>query len=303
MDAEKQFTLWNLPPVLVVQLKRFDYSSAFGQKINTMIGFEETLDMSPYVSDDRRVEHHGLMDYCLFGVLVHAGYTLHSGHYYCFVKVLCPQNTERWYVINDADVEEVSWEHVARQNAYMLFYDQKAEPRHRSSRRPPSPSPDTPRIGPKHVTPPIRPANPSQSSPRVRSAHCSPAMSPHSLRPVLGKSSPVKMKRAISDLELDGDANRDRQHKSAREAAEDRVEAILTERGWRARALEIASRILATQNESHSKSVTAQILADQAKDESMRVLREEPVLGLSRARTEAVLAAAPLNSIRPGGLL
>ena len=111
------------------------------------------------------------------------------------------------------------------------------------------------------------------------------------------------MKRAISDLELDGDANRDRQHKSAREAAEDRVEAILTERGWRARALEIASHVLATQNESHSKSVTAQILADQAKDESMRVLREEPVLGLSRARTEAVLAAAPLNSIRPGGLL
>jgi len=41
VEAKKQFTVWGLPQVLVVQLKRFDFLSMFGSKISDHVDFED----------------------------------------------------------------------------------------------------------------------------------------------------------------------------------------------------------------------------------------------------------------------
>jgi hypothetical protein len=56
--------------------------------------------------------------YNLYGVLVHAGRSTHSGHYYCYVR--SPAGV--WYELDDSSVRSVSERTVLSQKAYMLFY-------------------------------------------------------------------------------------------------------------------------------------------------------------------------------------
>ena len=56
--------------------------------------------------------------YKLYGVLVHLGYTSHSGHYYSYVRG--PNDT--WYKADDTRISVVQLRDVLSQNAYILFY-------------------------------------------------------------------------------------------------------------------------------------------------------------------------------------
>jgi ubiquitin C-terminal hydrolase len=42
----------------------------------------------------------GNLKYILYGVLVHAGWSTHSGHYYCFVRT----STGMWHSLDDNQV-------------------------------------------------------------------------------------------------------------------------------------------------------------------------------------------------------
>lgn len=42
----------------------------------------------------------GELKYTLYGVLVHAGWSTHSGHYYCFVRT----SSGNWYSLDDNQV-------------------------------------------------------------------------------------------------------------------------------------------------------------------------------------------------------
>jgi hypothetical protein len=79
--AIKRMTVEEAPNVLVIQLKRFEFSLS-GRKISKPVEFGETLDLTPYMSKKpaRPVQ------YDLYGVLVHQGHSMHSGHYFCFIK-------------------------------------------------------------------------------------------------------------------------------------------------------------------------------------------------------------------------
>ncbi|MQL75944.1 hypothetical protein Taro_008319 [Colocasia esculenta] len=96
--AVKQLTIHKAPYVLTVHLKRFG-SALPGQKINKKVDFEPTLDLKRYVSDPCE----GDLKYTLYGVLVHAGYATHSGHYYCFVRT----SSGMWYSLNDDEVSSI----------------------------------------------------------------------------------------------------------------------------------------------------------------------------------------------------
>jgi len=75
-----EMTLWRLPQVLVVHLKRFSSSSVLRRKLDTEVQFPiERLNMQPFAphSTDKSV-HLGV--YSLFGVVHHTG-SLASGHY------------------------------------------------------------------------------------------------------------------------------------------------------------------------------------------------------------------------------
>ncbi|XP_073044179.1 uncharacterized protein [Primulina eburnea] len=58
------------------------------------------------------------LSYTLYGVLVHAGWSTHSGHYYCFVRT----SSGMWYSLDDNQVVQVNEGKVLEQKAYMLFY-------------------------------------------------------------------------------------------------------------------------------------------------------------------------------------
>ncbi|XP_010942106.2 ubiquitin carboxyl-terminal hydrolase 23 [Elaeis guineensis] len=111
--ALKQLTIHKAPYVLTVHLKRFS-SHIPGQKIDKKVEFEPTLDLKPFVSD----AHEGNLRYTLYGVLVHAGWSTHSGHYYCYIRT----SSGMWHSLDDNQVSQVSEKTVLAQKAYMLFY-------------------------------------------------------------------------------------------------------------------------------------------------------------------------------------
>ncbi|KAJ2582817.1 hypothetical protein GGH95_001330 [Coemansia sp. RSA 1836] len=115
VDATKQMSVYRLPRALTLQLKRF--SSFGGGKINRFVEFPLSLNMKGYVSANS--PERGPYEYSLYAVLVHAGGSSRSGHYYSFVK--SPAGV--WYELNDSSVRQVSERTVLSQTAYLLFYE------------------------------------------------------------------------------------------------------------------------------------------------------------------------------------
>lgn len=59
--------------------------------------------------------------YHLRAVLIHEGYSIHSGHYYSYVKM----PDEKWYCFNDSKVKQVSINEVLNLKPYILFYEKR----------------------------------------------------------------------------------------------------------------------------------------------------------------------------------
>ncbi|ERN18690.1 ubiquitin carboxyl-terminal hydrolase 23 isoform X2 [Amborella trichopoda] len=111
--AFKQLTIHKAPYVLTIHLKRFS-PDGMGGKIDKMVQFGSNLELKPFVSGQYDVD----LRYTLYGVLVHAGWSTHSGHYYCFIRT----SSGIWHALDDNRVYQVSEKFVLQQKAYMLFY-------------------------------------------------------------------------------------------------------------------------------------------------------------------------------------
>lgn len=116
--AIKQLTLHTLPPVLCVQLKRYEHALG-GAKVDVKVRFPLTLDVRecclPRSNEDEATDPMAYA-YDLFTVVVHEG-TLHSGHYTNFSKW-----HHRWYRFDDDKVTQASVAQVLDAKAYQLFY-------------------------------------------------------------------------------------------------------------------------------------------------------------------------------------
>ncbi|KFK40800.1 hypothetical protein AALP_AA2G042900 [Arabis alpina] len=112
VKAIKQLTVFKAPDVLTIHLKRFEAHRS--EKIDRKVQFTSAIDMKPFVSG----RYEGNLKYTLYGVLVHYGRSMHSGHYACFVRT----STGMWYSLDDNRVLQVSEKTVFNQKAYMLFY-------------------------------------------------------------------------------------------------------------------------------------------------------------------------------------
>ncbi|KAL2322216.1 hypothetical protein Fmac_026595 [Flemingia macrophylla] len=103
-DAKKGVLFIDFPPVLQLQLKRFEYDFMRDTmvKINDRYEFPLQLDLDredgKYLSPhaDRSVRNL----YTLHSVLVHSG-GVHGGHYYAFIR---PTLSEQWYKFDDERV-------------------------------------------------------------------------------------------------------------------------------------------------------------------------------------------------------
>ena len=121
--ASKQFTVHEPPNVLALQLKRFAYVPFGRGKLSHFVEYPLELDITPYLSDESHGSK-GKAVYDLYGVLVHAGNSSNSGHYYCFTKTA----TGTWCEMDDEDINPVSEKVVLKQQAYLLFYARRNAP-------------------------------------------------------------------------------------------------------------------------------------------------------------------------------
>ena len=105
--STKQLFICKLPRYIVIHLKRFSYYPT-RPKLTTPVKFTETWRLK----DSSDKTH----TYFLYGISCHSG-GLHGGHYvaYCCYKGI-------WRCFDDSMVSTVSWDHVKRQEAYILFY-------------------------------------------------------------------------------------------------------------------------------------------------------------------------------------
>ncbi|CUG89670.1 ubiquitin carboxyl-terminal hydrolase, putative [Bodo saltans] len=122
VKATKCFRIHIPPPVLIIQLKRFD---AMRAKVNKKIEYPMVLDIKKHCSEGLR-EYGGPESqtvYDLNAVVVHEGGSLSYGHYYSFVKM----RNNVWASCNDEDVRTVSQNVALNQQAYMLYYTRRDE--------------------------------------------------------------------------------------------------------------------------------------------------------------------------------
>ncbi|XP_026399740.1 ubiquitin carboxyl-terminal hydrolase 13-like [Papaver somniferum] len=130
-DAKKGVLFTDFPPVLQLQLKRYEYDVMRDTmvKINDRYEFPLQLDLDredrKYLSPDSDISVRNL--YTLQAVLVHSGGG-HGGHYYAFIR---PTVSEQCFKFNDEmvtkeDIKRVLEEQYGGEarysNAYMLVY-------------------------------------------------------------------------------------------------------------------------------------------------------------------------------------
>ncbi|CAH2354774.1 ubiquitin carboxyl-terminal hydrolase 15 [[Candida] railenensis] len=87
-DAKKGVVFESFPPVLHLQLKRFEYDFMIDDlvKIDDYFKFPDAIDLSPYLDEElpKEVKKENWV-YKLHGVLVHQG-SISNGHYYALIK-------------------------------------------------------------------------------------------------------------------------------------------------------------------------------------------------------------------------
>eukprot|EP00762_Andalucia_godoyi_P003482 ANDGO_04322.mRNA.1 Ubiquitin carboxyl-terminal hydrolase 22 len=138
--ATKRLSMQKLPQAICVHLKRFRHSmnnaqTLVSEKIDRYVSFPlKGLNLEPYVVLDvprkntpagpfveRSFSLSEVIDpeslYDCVAVIQHKG-SLESGHYTSFVR----RGLDRWFHVDDDEVQEVAEDQVAAVTAYMLFY-------------------------------------------------------------------------------------------------------------------------------------------------------------------------------------
>ena len=119
VDTIKRLCIRRLPPILVIQLKRFDYDyeRECAIKFNDYFEFPRELDMAPYTVaglakmegeaidfDQSDLDNTDSTQFTLRGMVVHSGQAS-GGHYYSYIR-----HGSTWYKFDDGDVNEIKIE-------------------------------------------------------------------------------------------------------------------------------------------------------------------------------------------------
>ena len=120
------FAFGRLRQILVVHIKRFNYTAYSRDKVNTLVRFPvKGLDLSPFVSHAEDRAEHGRPIYDLYGVSNHMG-VLGGGHY---TATCMDDSTEKWFNFNDSTVSDADVSETQSSVAYVLFYKQRSRER------------------------------------------------------------------------------------------------------------------------------------------------------------------------------
>ena len=138
----KRMSLWRLPPVMIIHLKRFQFTPTLRRKLRELVVFPtEGLDLSRIMAPSSVTKENGSsgkhsegsgemsteelkddgrseMLYDLYGVIHHQG-ALSGGHYVASIK---SEIDGQWRLFNDAQIYEINARDVVDPSAYILFY-------------------------------------------------------------------------------------------------------------------------------------------------------------------------------------
>ena len=117
--ATKQLKLSKLPPILIIQFKRFSHVDGVHQKINTFVHYPVTqLCLNKCLPLEEEAS------YTLIAVSNHTGYVF-GGHYTACAKRY-KSNGSHWYIFDDSFVERIKTKDIPHaiisRDAYLLFY-------------------------------------------------------------------------------------------------------------------------------------------------------------------------------------
>ena len=118
--VSKTLSVYKLPKILVLHLKRFSFDSFRREKVTAPVAFKDTeLSLEACYAAD--AELNKSVSYDLVGVVNHMG-NINGGHYTadCFNS-----ETQEWYNYNDANVTLVDKPRTESSSAYILFYQQR----------------------------------------------------------------------------------------------------------------------------------------------------------------------------------
>jgi ubiquitin carboxyl-terminal hydrolase 10 len=117
VEASKQVLIDELPPVLILHLKRFHFDAEGGiSKISKKIGYPLELDIPREVLSRQKVASLGsnMPRYRLFAVVYHHGKNAGVGHYTVDVR---RQDGSQWIRFDDTKIEPIRAEDVERRGA------------------------------------------------------------------------------------------------------------------------------------------------------------------------------------------
>ena len=119
----KKLTIHRWPRVLVLHIKRFQYTSVNRDKLTTSISFQfHNLDLGDYISESRAASGESPPVYDLFATSNHIG-GLGGGHY---VANCLNRQDLQWYLYNDSVVSSTSSAELQGPMTYVLFYSQQS---------------------------------------------------------------------------------------------------------------------------------------------------------------------------------
>jgi ubiquitin carboxyl-terminal hydrolase 4/11/15 len=117
--ATKKIDLWLLPKVLIIQLKRFSYTSYFRDKIDLFVDCPiRNFDLSQFVLNPAEKSK---AKYDLIAVSNHSGY-LGGGHYTAHAK---NSTDKQWHTFNDSLISEINEARIISDEAYVLIYQRQ----------------------------------------------------------------------------------------------------------------------------------------------------------------------------------
>ncbi|XP_062826773.1 ubiquitin carboxyl-terminal hydrolase 43 isoform X2 [Anolis carolinensis] len=130
-----KLSLWTLPDILIIHLKRFRQVGEQRHKLSTLVRFPlYGLDMAPHVAKRSRGSKWGPWKqptpesnqcnflYDLYAVCNHHG-SMQGGHYTAYCRNALDGH---WYSYDDSTVEAVLEDEVSTRGAYILFYQRRS---------------------------------------------------------------------------------------------------------------------------------------------------------------------------------
>ena len=114
-SAFKRISIWKVPPILILLLKRFEFTNKTSRKLKNSVKFPlADLSLEKHVEGLQREPP----VYNLFAKVDHQG-NINSGHYTTTAK---NRKSNKWYIFDDEHVSQAEKDDLVNGDTYMLFY-------------------------------------------------------------------------------------------------------------------------------------------------------------------------------------